>query len=348
MLSKKKLIEFPKIELHRHIEGAMRVDTLREFATKKNIREYPYKNKKSFKEAVTMGYHEPDFLYFLSKFINIWYSSLKDIERVAYEYTEDAAKENIIYIELRINPDHYAAVNNFNRSDVIDAVIKGVNKAKKLYKDIEIKYLFTLNRGKHTKKDMKDLISIALERHGDGICGIDLAGDEIHYPAKDYSDIFKKIKNTDKLGITVHAGETTDPKSIWDAINYLYATRIGHGVKSIFDDKLIKYEIENEITLELCPTSNIKTGAVNSIKNHPFKKMYDIGIMTTLNSDDPTIQSSSLTDDYFILHKYFNFNIEDFKKLNIIAIKKSFQTDDKKSKLIKKYNKAIDNFLLKL
>lgn len=345
MRNNKAYADFPKIELHRHIEGSMRVDTLREMASKKNLTEYCYDDIKKFKDIVTFGDHKPDFSYFLSKFINIWYSSLEDIERIAFECVEDAYKDKVIYMEIRVNLDHYAAVNNFNQNDVFESINHGVKRAEKKYNNnIKVKYIFTLNRGKHSIGQMEKLVTIAKERQSDGVCGIDLAGDEVNYPAKDFAKLFENIKNTTSLGISIHAGETTNSASVWDAINYLHADRIGHGVKSIEDEKLIKYEIDNKIALELCPISNLKTGAVKDIESHPFQKLYEKGVIVTLNSDDPTIQSSVLTDDYVLLNKIFGFSENDFIAFNTNSIKSSFSNDEEKKELELCFFNALDNF----
>lgn len=338
MVPKKTLMLLPKIELHRHLEGAMRPETLREFAAKKKLSQYPYTSPKKFKSVVTITKGDkPDFLYFLSKFINVWYSSLKDVERVAFEAVEDAAKDNVLYFEMRFSPEHYAFVNNFKRDAVVNAVIAGARRAEKKYKHITVKYLMTLNRQKQTVREMEYLFDMAKTFHFDGMAGIDLAGDELNYPAKQFKGIFRKIKDAGLFGITIHAGEVVGPFSMWDAIKYLNADRIGHGVAAIKDKKLMQYLTEHDITLEQCPTSNLQTGAASSIASHPFPHFYKANVPVALATDDPSIEDITLSDDYEIAANHFSFGLEEFKQVNLNAIKAAFLSFTEKEKLKERY-----------
>lgn len=332
----------PKIELHRHIEGAMRPETLREFAAKKQIDNYPYQNASEFKKVVTFEKnHAPDFLYFLSKFINVWYSSLDDVERVAYECVEDVYNEGVLYYELRCSPEHYAIENNYPRDKVLSRILSGIHRFERGHKDIKVKLLLTFNRMKQSAKEMLSLLDMLKDFKNEGVVGVDLAGDEINYPAKDFAKVFEEAKKSG-FKVTIHAGEAVGPFSIWDSINYLLADRIGHGVASIQDEKLIEYLIENKIALEQCFTSNILTGAVKDIKTHPFPKLYEAGVPVTICTDDPTIQQSTLNDDYYIASKEFKFSFEDYKKVNLNAIDLSFLDDKDKDALRKRYIKKFD------
>ncbi|MBI4979292.1 MAG: adenosine deaminase [Spirochaetes bacterium] len=345
MIPTKHTQQMPKIELHRHLEGAMRTETLRRFAAKKKLTAYHYQNPAQFRKHVEIGKNDKkDLLFFLSKFINVWYSSLEDVAQVAYESVEDAAKDNVLYYEMRFNPEHYAFVNNFKRDVVARTVIESARKAQKKYKNIDVKFLFTLNRGKQTIRDMEYMFDIAKSFNIDGLIGIDLAGDETNFPAKQFKQFFKKVKDAGLFGITIHAGECVGPFSVWDAIHYLHADRIGHGVAVSKDKKLFDYVVEHDITLEQCLTSNLQTGAVADIETHPFPKFYHGGVNATLNTDDPSIERITLSDDYAIAAKTFKFSIEDFKQINLNAIKASFLGFTDKEKLKERYLSAFAQF----
>lgn len=338
ILTLKELRTLPKVELHRHIEGSMRVETLRELAAKKNLDRYPYRDPNTFRNVVSMSRNDtPDFLRFLSKFINVWYSSLDDVERIGYESVVDVYNEGVIYYELRFSPEHYAVENDYAREKVVARLIRGAQRAMKELKGIEVRFIFTLNRMKQKPKDMEYLIDIAKEFHTEGVAGLDLAGDEINYPARDFTNVFKKVKEAGLFGITIHAGEVVPPSSIWDSITYLYADRIGHGVTSIQDEKLIDYLIEHDITLEQCFNSNLQTAAIADIQKHPFPELYKKGVNVTICTDDPTVQQTDLNDDYYIANKIFEFSFDDFKKVNLTALDAAYLPEEKKGFLKKRY-----------
>jgi adenosine deaminase len=249
---------------------------------------------------------------------------------------------------MRFSPEHYAFINGFPREKVIERIVRGVRRAEKKHKGIEVNFLLTLNRMKQKPKEMLYLIDMAKDFHKDGMAGIDLAGDEINFPAKDFKSVFKRAKDSGLFGMTIHAGEAVGPESMWDAINHLYADRIGHGVAAIQDEKLIDYLRDKKIALEQCFTSNIQTGAVSSLKKHPFPKLYEKGVYVTICTDDPTVQQASLNDDYYIASKQFKFGLDDFKAVNLHAIESAFMSDEKKAKLKKRYLKAFDEAALEI
>ncbi|HNV44669.1 MAG TPA: adenosine deaminase [Exilispira sp.] len=342
-LNNRKIIEaFPKIELHRHLEGAMHVKTLYDISLKNNL-SYPKSFDEFQNEVQFPKDSEPDFLVFLSKFKNNWYKSYEDIEKVCYESVKQLARESIFYIELRFSPEHYALENNFDRIEVTKLVIDACNKAAK-EENINVKYLITFNRAKQDQKEMIKLYKKLAKANIPDIVGIDLAGDEIHYPPKDFAKLFTEIYNDGLYKVTVHAGEVTPASQIWDAIMFLYASRIGHGVAAIHDQKLQMYLKEKNIALEQCITSNHHTGAWPDEKTHPCAKLIEAGVPVTINTDDPMIQNSDLTDDYLKLIKYFSFDLNKLISINKTAIFSAFIDDKEKVKLWDKYMEKIKEF----
>jgi adenosine deaminase len=334
--------KFPKIELHRHLEGAFPLDFLYEMAKKNGIA-VP-KDIQEFKEQNQFPKNgEPDFLLFLSKFKNDWYRSMQDVYDIAYHSVKQFTQDGIFYIEMRFSPEHFALQNNFDRLEVAKTVIEASNKAAK-EEGFYIKYLITLNRGKQVAEEMIELYKRIKEASPD-IVGYDLAGDETNFPPENFVPFFKLINEDGKYKATIHAGEVTPSSQVWTAINDLHASRIGHGTSTIKDEKLQKELIARSIPLEFCITSNYQTGSWRDIPTHPAGALYKMGVPISLGSDDPTIQNADLTDDYLLAQKHFDLDSEDFRKINLIGLKNSFLDDDLKAKLLKEYEKKVKNFL---
>lgn len=340
--SKEILSKFPKVELHRHLEGTMPLETLF-YLAQKNKLDYP-DNFEQFARIVQFPKDQnPDFLLFLSKFKNNWYKSFEDIEKVCIDSIKALEKESIFYIELRFSPEHYSLENNFDRIEVTRLIIDTCNKTAKQI-GLNIKYLITFNRGKQNQKEMISLYKKIIKSNIPDIVGIDLAGDEINFPPKDFSRFFNEVYNDGLYKATIHAGEVTPPQSIWDAIMLCYASRIGHGVAAIHDKNLQKYLKEKQIGLEQCITSNHQTGSWPDEKTHPCAKLIENNVPVTINTDDPVIQNSDLTDDYIKLVNYFSYDISKLIEINKIAINCSFLKEEEKEALLKNYLKKVSEF----
>jgi adenosine deaminase len=346
LLKKSIMKSFPKAELHRHLEGTFPVRKLFKLAQSNKL-DTP-KDFETFKKQVQFPKNStPDFLTFLAKFKNDWYRSYDDVYFITYHSVKSFKTDGLFYIELRFSPEHFAEVNNFSREDITKLIIEAGNKAAE-ETGIFIKYLLTFNRNKQSQEDMIELYDRLKKLDLDEIVGIDLAGDEIHYPPELFKDFFSKIRSDSQYGSTIHAGEVTDPEQIWVAIKELNADRIGHGTVSIRDEGLQDYLKKEQIVLEQCITSNYQTGAWEDEKNHPLGELYKRGVPVTINSDDPFIQDTDLTDDYIKAIRYFDLSLEDLIKLNLTALKATFLPETERSKLIKTYLQRVEEFKSKL
>lgn len=342
LLDKAILREFPKVELHRHLEGTFPLQELfelsvrNELATPKELSEF----KQEFQFPKDS---EPDFLTFLGKFKNDWYRSLDDVRYIAYHSVRHLADDGIFFIELRFSPEHFAAYNDFSRTEVTNAVIDAGNQAAEEV-GVGIRYLLTFNRSKQTEDEMIELYDALKDVRPDDVSGIDLAGDEINYPGKLFKRFFKRINDDGVYGTTVHAGEVTPASQVWEAIHELGANRIGHGTSSTNDPELQSYLREHGIALELCITSNYQTGSWSDEPNHPLGSLYRAGVPVTINSDDPSIQDTDLTDDYAKAVRYFGFTIDDLIQLNLTALSAAFLDEPTKKDYIRRYNKRVKAF----
>jgi adenosine deaminase len=331
---------FPKIELHRHLEGTFSAETLFKISLRNDL-PMPKNFEEFKKECQFPKDSKPDFLAFLSKFKNDWYRTHQDVWDITYNSVLELKKDGIFYIELRFSPEHFALQNNFDREEITKLIVEAGNEAAQKA-NIHIRYLITFNRSKQNEDEMLHLYKKILALNIPEIVGIDLAGDELNFPAKNFRQLFEKINSDGVYGSTIHAGEVSPPEDIWNAIKETGAHRIGHGTSAIYDNDLQKYLIEKEIVLEQCITSNYQTGSWDDEKKHPIDRLYRKGVPVTINSDDPFIQDTDLTEDYIKASSYFNFSFQDFVKLNMNAIKGSFLTSKEKEQIRTEYMEALN------
>jgi adenosine deaminase len=179
------------------------------------------------------------------------------------------------------------------------------------------------------------------------IVGIDLAGDEVHFPPEQFRDFFRRVSEDGLYRATIHAGEVSPSTQIWEAIRNLEAARIGHGTSAVDDTPLQELLKQKGIALEMCITSNFQTGAWSDERHHPIGELYRRGVPVTLNSDDPFIQNSDLTDEYVKAVSYFGFTLEDLISLNLTALRSSFLPAGEIRKLTKEYLLKVEAFRAK-
>lgn len=336
------LKDFPKVELHRHLEGTFELRTLFEMS-KRNKLDLPTDFDEFKKEVQFPKDSEPDFLTFLSKFRNNWYRSLEDVEKITYESAKAFSKDGLHYIEVRFSPEHFAIHNDFDRREITRLIVRagdeGAHEA-----GVNIRYLVTFNRSKQNEQEMLSLYRDLRELDLPGIVGIDLAGDELNYPPELFENFFRTVKNDGRFGTTIHAGEVTPAKQVRDALAILGADRIGHGTSAIEDELLQKELTDRGVALEQCITSNRQTGSWVDEQSHPFGTLYRRGVNVTLNSDDPTIQDSDLTDDYVKAASHFGLTIEDLIRINERTIDSAFLSSTDRMALRKSYLEAVERF----
>ncbi len=287
----------PKIELHRHLEGAVRLETLLEVAREYRIDLPAYSAEELRPYVQVMSQDIANNKNFLSKFSSLrqFFVSEDVIRRVAREAVEDAALDNIRYMELRFTPYAEAKLMNFLLYDVIDWISDEVQKTALKY-DIRVNLIIAMNR--HESVSVGEaMLDAALNFKHRGVVGIDLCGNEVSHDAGPFGYIFKKAQDHG-LGVTIHAGEWMGPENVLDAIYNHRATRIGHGVRIVEDSVAVQYAKENGAVFEVCPTSNLQTGVVANLEHHPLIDLYFLKAKITINTDDPTISGVTLTDEY--------------------------------------------------
>jgi adenosine deaminase len=342
LLDKKVMRRFPKVELHRHLEGTFPVGRLFELSLKNDLNRP--RDFEAFQREVTFPKDSgPDFLAFLSKFHTDWYRSLEDVRFITYHSVRDLAEDGLFYCELRFSPEHFSLENDFDRAEVTRLIVETGDRAAAEI-GLNLRYLLTFNRSKQALGDMLGLYERLKALGLPQIVGVDLAGDEVHFPPEGFRQLFDRVAADGLYKPTIHAGEVSPPAQIWEAIRSLHAARIGHGTSAI-EDRPLQEQLKREgIALEMCITSNFQTGAWADERNHPIGELYRRGVPVTLNSDDPFIQNSDLTDDYLKAVRYFGFSLEDLIQLNLNALSSSFLPRAEAQRLGAEYLQRVEAF----
>ena len=270
----------PKIDLHRHLEGSIRFNTLVELARDVGLE----LKRGELRHQTTMRGQRPGFTRFLSKFdiySSIW-PSRDWIERVAREAVEDARDDGVVHLELRFSPAHFARRLGAPGEEVASWVARGARRAR-----LPVRFIATL--GRHfTLKQNHPTIRAVLETNL--FSAIDIAGDE-NRSARPFLPFCKRAG----LPLTIHAGEAGGAARVREAIEVFGARRIGHGVRVLEDTRTISLALKRNIVFEVCPTSEIQTGIAKSWKNHPIRRMREEGLQVTINTDDPTVCGTTLS-----------------------------------------------------
>ncbi len=334
------LRQFPKVELHRHLELSLRHSTIKELGPQAG---FHLKTHQDFADKFLISQPMKDLGSVLSKFLDTQklLSSEEIIERISYEACADAYNEGVRILELRYAPT-FITMNhkNLDFQKAHDAVVRGCARAEKEFQMavgliVVIQRILPVDVG-------REVVEFSIANKKD-ICALDLADNEVGFDSKPFSKIFEKAKS-EGLGITVHSGEADVPKApryVRDAIDFLGAQRIGHGLQIHKDQKMIDYVKEKGVVLELCPTSNWLTNAVPSLNEHPFRKLMEAGVKTTINSDDPGIFNIDLTNEYKVLADLHKFTEVEFNQCNDIAAAASFIPHEKKQKVWPRFFRSL-------
>jgi adenosine deaminase len=344
---REKAKRYPKVDLHRHLEGSIRFSTILDIATRERI-PLPTHDPEELRRYVQVNEKElPDYHSFLGKFriLRQIYSSREAIQRIAYEVVLDAAKDNVRYLELRFNPLALSQAQGFPLLKVSEWVIEAGLKAAEEGK-IRLNFLITITRDTDLE-DAKKLVQLALELRSKGVVGLDLAGDEVNYRAYPFAPLFRDARRKG-LGITIHAGEVTGAGSVYEAVEILGAHRIGHGVKAVEDVNVLDLLKFKKVVLEMCLTSNLQTGAIKRLDEHPFLPLLRLGILVTLNTDDPGISGTSLTDEYLLAIRGLGMTQEELTAVIRNGILGAFLLPSEKVRLVEEFNREFESMGLPL
>jgi len=309
-------------ELHRHLDVSVRLSTLLELAHQRGL--IPTSTSlEGFREDFLIREPMADLVSVLGKFT--LYQQVLDhydvVERVAFEAAEDAYREGIRTLEFRFSPSFVCDLSKMPWLEALDGFTAGLARAMVTYPDFRAGLICIGSRDFGMGSIEKTIEFFLRER--DRFIGFDLAGDEVQFPNYLYRSAIKPVIACGTK-ITIHAGEADGPDSVWSAIQDLGAIRIGHGIRSIEDPKLMEYLREHQILLEMCPTSNRMTSAWPDFRTHPFRTCLEFGIPVCLNTDDPSIFGNSLADEIRIARDVMGLSDESIQNSFSIARKHSF------------------------
>ncbi len=333
----------PKVDLHRHLEGSLRLETLAEIAREHGI-DLPSYDIEHLRPYVQITDDPPDFQRFLEKFqlLRRFYTTREAVQRVAYEAVIDAAFDNVRYLELRFNPAALAHAQGFSFYEVTDWVAQSVERAQ-TDAGITVRLLCTIVRHE-SLRNAAEIIEVAHAFCDRGVVGIDLAGDETSYPATPFGPLFKRAAE-EGLGVTVHAGEAGSALNVREAIEQLSAQRIGHGIHAIEDSSVVQLVRLKNVALEVCPTSNLQTGVMPNFGHHPLRDLYQLGVAVTINTDDPSISDTTLTDEYLVAVKGMGLGLRDLRTLNRNSIRSAFLSAEDRQRLERQILQEFDSRL---
>lgn len=322
--------DLPLVELHRHLDGSIRLSTILDLGLQHNL-SLPARKLEGLRPYVQVSTPQPGVMAFIEKFewmtgVLVNYDACR---RVAYENVEDAFKEGIDYIELRYSPWFMAETHHLRPEGVVEAVTDGIRAGERDFA-IKVNQLGILSRHYGPDIAMRELD--AELRFASEFAGIDLAGDEAHYPGEWYAEHFKKARDAG-WHVTVHAGEASGPESVWQAVKELGAERIGHAVHAPEDPALLDFLRDNGIGIECNLTSNVQTSTVADYPSHPMRLFMEKGIAASINTDDPGISAIDLHYEYEVAAPLAGLTPEMIRQAQENALVTAFITEPEKQVL---------------
>ncbi|MGL6315324.1 adenosine deaminase [Vibrio sp. WXL103] len=326
----------PLTDLHRHLDGNIRTQTILELGQQFGI-DLPGHDVTSLTPHVQIVEAEPSLVAFLSK-LDWGVAVLGDLDacrRVAYENVQDALNAQIDYAELRFSPYYMAMKHQLPIAGVVEAVVDGVQAGVRDF-GVQANLIGIMSRTFGTEACQQELDGLLTQR--DHLVAIDLAGDELGQPGEQFASHFKQVRDAG-LAVTVHAGEAAGPESMWQAIEQLGATRIGHGVKAIQDPKLMDYLAKHRIGIESCLTSNIQTSTVESLATHPLKTFLEHGVMACINTDDPAVEGIELPHEYQVAAPKAGLSAAQIEQAQINGLELAYLSHDEKRSLRERIEK---------
>jgi adenosine deaminase len=341
MLDRNLLEKLPKVLLHEHLDGVLRPQTVIDLARQEKYADLPTSDPQALAEWFHQGANKGSLAKYLEGFAHTIavMQTEEALERVAYEQVEDLSKDGVIYFESRFAPVFHTR-KGLTHQQVVSAVLKGLERGRKTF-GVSSGLIICAMRNMDVSLEMAELAVDFRER---GVVGFDLAGEEGGYPPKKHVDAFHYIQRQN-FNITIHAGEGYGKESIWQAIQYCGAHRIGHGTRliddiAISDGKAVKlgdlaqYVLDKRIPLEICLISNVHTGATPSLAQHPFKILYREKFRVTLNTDNRLMSDTTMTKEFEAAANTFGLSLDDFEKITINAMKSAFLPYDQRCRFI--------------
>ncbi len=320
------LQQLPKVELHVHLDCSLSFQVVQKLLPGTTQEEY----NERFVAPENCG-SLVEYIKCASASIDIM-QTRKQLELVTLDFIEQLKADNVIYCEVR-----FAPLQHLNQGLTAKEVVETVNETiSKATADLEMEVRLILCSLRHfSEAQSLETVQLVHDFKGTNVVGFDLAADEAGYPIDEHKSAFEFARKN-SIPCTCHAGEACGPKNVWEAIDELHVQRIGHGVRSYEDSTLMEYLKEKDIHLEVCPTSNIKTGIYPKLANHNIDKIYRSGVSLSVNTDGRSLSNVSLFDEYKNLNTHFDWKLKDYLATNLFAIEAAFVDEEMKEKLKKR------------
>ena len=313
--------KLPKADLHVHLDGSLRLETIIALANSHGI-ELPSTDPAELRQIMNLGQNCGSLVEYLKAFdITLRVLQHEDsLYRVAYELAEDAARENVRYMEVRYSPMLHTRLG-LRITSVVEAVLAGLRAAHDNL-GVESNVILCGIRNISAESSL-EMAELAVAYKGRGVVGFDLAGAEYDHPAKHHRKAFQLVRDNN-INCTIHAGEAYGPESIAQALHVCGAHRIGHGCRLREDGDLLHYINDHRIPLECCPSSNVQTGAVRDLASHPLKLYFNLGLRVTINTDNRLVTDTTVSHELWHCHAKMGMSLKDIKTMIVSSFKSAF------------------------
>ncbi len=328
------IVRMPKVELHLHLEGTIMPRTLLELAQRNQV-EIPARDV----EGVEQLFRYRNFGEFLTVYMALVRAIVygEDFERLAYEAGMMLAAQQVYYAEVMLSPMQHL-LRGMDMHEALAGTIAGFRQVER---ETGLLVRLGLDYGRQYGPELAwQVLEIAQATMAEGVVAWSIGGNEIGHPPEPFAEVFAAARKAG-LRLMAHAGEVVGPASVWGAVEALRVERLGHGIRSVEDPALVRYLREKKVVLDVCPTSNLRTGAAESWQRHPLRILYDAGVCVTLNTDDPTFFHTTLIDEYRKAVCYFGFNADDLCRLVLNAISAAFLPPPEQALLLQRVTREL-------
>ncbi|MCL6456968.1 MAG: adenosine deaminase [Gorillibacterium sp.] len=324
---KAKIQLMPKIDLHLHLDGSLKPETIIDLAREQGL-ELPAVDTEQLLPYMRVGEECNSLTEYLSKFdfTTRFLQTPGALERAAFEVVQQSAAHGCRYVEVRFAPQLHRG-KGLSPEEAIYWVIVGLRRGERKF-GIMARAIAICMRNHHQALNL-EVIEAASRYMGRGIVAVDLAGDEASYPPEFFREVFA-LSHKKGIPVTIHAGEAAGAANINEAVTKLGATRVGHAVRLKESPEVLKMMVERGIPLEMCPVSNIQTKAVTGWDSYPIREYYEQGLNVTVNTDNPSVSGTDLTREYLILAERFDFSIKELSDLVLNSAEAAFLGDTEK------------------
>ena len=333
--------KLPKTDLHVHLDGSLRLQTILELADKQRV-ELPAHDEDGLRAAMNLGRNCGSLVEYLKAFdVTLRVMQTEEaLERIAYELAEDAARENVRYMEVRYAPMLHTR-RGLKLTSVVEAVLTGLRAAQT---DLRIESNIIICGIRNVSPESSlEMAELAVAYKNRGVVGFDLAGAEYDHPAKHHKNAFQLVRDNN-INVTIHAGEAYGPESIAQALHVCGAHRIGHGCRLRENGDLLHYVNDHRIPLECCPSSNVQTGAIRDLASHPLKLYYNLGLRVTVNTDNRLVTNTSVSKELWLCHTQMGLSLDDLKQIILAGFKSAFLPFHVKQQYLRNVSQELEGF----